>query len=101
MEYVFGALSALLFLCALKVLLRLRALRATHVTDLPTKRAFRHFVAVAPRRVLVLGTSADNSVSGTVVDVLDRLPYFTVTNRPKRSWYARVGRNAKGEIVVK
>lgn len=64
-----------------------------------TKKAFREAVEADPSKVYVEDPSIFAPVSGTVASVLDSLEWFTVTNHPKRSWFAMVKRNG-GKVKV-
>ena len=65
----------------------------THISSYPTKKAFKEAVARDLRAVYVDDPSIFNPRSGSVADVLTA-GEFTVTNHPKRSWFARVYRKA-------
>lgn len=70
-----------------------------------TKKAFKEAVLNDPSRVYVDDPSVFDPVSGTVLEVITRLAergkrFFTVTNHPKRSWFAQVERTAHGTIKV-
>lgn len=63
----------------------------THITDkFPTKKAFKEAVKVDAKAVYVTDPSIIGAVSGSVEYVATTLEYFTVTNHPKRSWYAAI-----------
>lgn len=69
-------------------------------TKYPTKKALREAVAAAPQRVWIDDPSflaprffAAASIPAGRTEV--------VTNHPKRSWFAQVGRKASGELFVK
>lgn len=64
----------------------------------PSKKAFKEAVAADPSKVYVEDPSFFSPVSGTVVEVLEKAGGFTVTNHPKRSWFAAV--NKRGERIV-
>jgi hypothetical protein len=77
----------------------------THIvspTRYPTKKAFREAVARDPSHVYVEDPSMFNPFSGSVSECLAYFASksFTVTNHPRRSWYASV-RLVKGKVVVK
>lgn len=63
----------------------------THIAPhFKTKKAFKAAVAEDPERVFVEDPSLFAPISGSVRDVLVMGGEFTVTNHPKRSWFARV-----------
>lgn len=72
----------------------------THITDHKTKSAFKKAVKENPANVGVSDPSIFNPVSGSVKYVLDDHGPFTVTNHPKRSWFARVSYDNKGNVKV-
>lgn len=76
----------------------------THIADVneyKTKKSFKEAVLKNAKEVFIFDPSVfGNAVSGSVEHVLNKLGSFTVTNHPKRSWFASVKRNAKGDIVV-
>lgn len=77
----------------------------THITSIPTKKAFKEAV-LANKTVYLDDPSIFGPVSGTLEHIFKTLgetiqyPYITVTNHPKRSWFARVER-VNGKWVVK
>lgn len=74
----------------------------THIvspTKYPTKKAFREAVAKDPSRVYLEDPSIFNPCSGSVKIVTENRDSITVTNHPKRSWFAAI-RVVKGVIRV-
>lgn len=70
----------------------------------PTKKAFREAI-LAGENVRVVDPAIVGSVSGEVRTVLRILEsrgeeFYTVTNHPKRSWYATVDRGRGGQLRV-
>lgn len=62
-----------------------------HIVNYQTKKAFKEAVLANPSMVWCEDPSIfSGSYSGFVVDVLRVKGEFTVTNHPKRSWFARV-----------
>lgn len=64
-----------------------------------TKKIFREAVSKDPKSVFVEDPSFYTPVSGNIVEVLDKLKSFTVTNHPRRSWFARVSRKNNNIVV--
>jgi hypothetical protein len=58
----------------------------------PSKKAFKEAVTANPEAVYVDDPSLFDPCSGSVAHILERHGSFTVTNHPKRSWYAAVTR---------
>lgn len=71
----------------------------THITDCKTKKAFKEAVKENPLAVYVEDPSIFDPVTGNVRDVARKKGSFTVTNHPKRSWFAMVEYNG-GNIKV-
>lgn len=73
----------------------------TYITKIPTKKAFKEVVKAEPNNVWLEDPSIYDPMSGYVSDLLKEMPYdgVTVTNHPKRSWFARVYIN-NDKIVV-
>lgn len=65
-----------------------------------TKKQFREKAINTPDRTWVDDPSIFSPVSGTITDVLMHKGEFTVTNHPKRSWFARVYRHPKTHAIV-
>lgn len=63
----------------------------THIIGFKTKKAFKEAVALKGADFIsVDDPSMFNPCSGTVAEVAKKLGHFTVTNHPKRSWFAAV-----------
>jgi len=63
----------------------------THITNkYQTKKSFKEAVKANAKNVFVSDPSVVGAVSGSVEFVAETLKYFTVTNHPKRSWYAAI-----------
>ena len=71
----------------------------THIVNFPTKKALKEAIANDADSVFFSDPSIINPVSGTAQTILGQRDSFTVTNHPKRSWFAEVKR-VKGEIKV-
>lgn len=71
----------------------------THIANYPTKKAFKEAVKVDPSRVYLDDPSMFNPVSGSVADIMGKVNMVTVTNHPKRSWFACIKAN-NGAIKV-
>lgn len=75
----------------------------THIAPsrLTTKAAFKAAVAENPDAVFVDDPSLFNPVSGSVTHVLAVHGSFTVTNHPKRTWFAQVkpGKDGKPNVT--
>lgn len=72
----------------------------THITHYPTKKAFRVAVEAKQGRVMVNDPSIFQPRSGYVCDVVTASHNITVTNHPKRSWFAAVRRDRFGNLKV-
>lgn len=72
----------------------------THIAEYKTKKSFREAVNDNPDTVWVTDPSIFNPITGRVPFVLDQGGEFTVTNHPKRSWFARVYYDKKRNIKV-
>ena len=75
----------------------------THIANpyvYKTKKAFREAVNENPAVVRLDDPSFFDPVSGYVTDILKAKGEFTVTNHPKRSWFARVYRGKDGKVKV-
>jgi len=64
-----------------------------------SKKAFKEAVAKAADLVEVYDPSIFNPMSGNVYDVAKAKGMFTVTNHPKRSWFAQVN-YVNGKVKV-
>ena len=65
-----------------------------------SKKAFKEAVEAGRNPFCEDPSIFPGSCSGTVIDILNAKGYFTVTNHPKRSWFASVER-INGKVVVK
>lgn len=75
----------------------------THIvspTKFKSKKAFKEAVMADPQNVFVEDPSLFNPYSGNVEAVFKIKGAFTVTNHPKRSWFAAVECNKNGDIIV-
>lgn len=75
----------------------------THIVSTsryPSKKAFREAVAAKAGAVYCDDPSIFNPCSGTVAEILSSRANFTVTNHPKRSWFASVAKARDGTIKV-
>lgn len=72
----------------------------THIASYPTKKAFAEAVRADPSKVYVDDPAIVRPNGGRLTSVLAQDDCITVTNHPKRSWYARVFLNRSGSIVV-
>ncbi len=73
----------------------------THIVQYPTKKAFKEAIEVNPNKVYCYDPSIfEGACSGSPVEILKTKSYFTVTNHPKRSWFAHVELKA-GKVIVK
>ncbi len=75
----------------------------THISSFKTKKHFKAAIAEDPDRVFVDDPSMFNPISGSVLSVSRQMRSFTVTNHPKRSWFARVHTKEldNGEFEIK
>jgi len=69
----------------------------THIASYPSKKHFKE--AALAGKAYVDDPSMFSPVSGRIDQVLDQKGEITVTNHPKRSWFARVYRK-DGQIKV-
>lgn len=73
----------------------------TLITKYPTKKAFKEAIASNPNNVFVDDPSFfGDGFCGSVTEAISKFGVFTVTNHPKRSWFAEV-KQTSGRIVVK
>lgn len=74
----------------------------TLIADYPSKKAFKEAVMIDPEQVFVTDPSFFFPLAGTIPYVLNmnENKEFTVTNHPRRSWFARVYINKNGIIKV-
>lgn len=80
----------------------------THIADpytYPTKKSLKEAIKTDPTKVYLTDPSIINSVSGSVAEILEQKNPITVTNHPKRSWFAEIKiadkGKYKGQIVCK
>ena len=82
----------------------------THIASHKTKKAFKEAVALSQERdengqakgrtVYLDDPSMFNPVSGSVFEIMQQVNRITVTNHPKRSWFASVTRKPDGSFKV-
>lgn len=77
----------------------------THIVnpkDYPSKKAFKEAVEKDQSKVYCYDPSIfGGAVSGNPVDILHKTGKpFTVTNHPKRSWFAEVKNGKDGKVKV-
>lgn len=76
----------------------------THIvspTKYKSKKAFKEAVKNNPDSVVLDDPSVfGNAISGSVTYIMSQTDNITVTNHPKRSWFAAIKLNKKGSIVV-
>lgn len=76
----------------------------THIvspTRYKTKKAFKEAVKNNPSEVYLEDPSIfGNALSGTVEHIMQQKESITVTNHPKRSWFAAIRTSKKGAIIV-
>jgi hypothetical protein len=68
----------------------------THIVsphDYPSKKAFKEAVKADPSRVYLDDPSMFNPISGSVASIMAKTSMITVTNHPKRSWFACIKAN--------
>lgn len=75
------------------------------LNEYPTKKSLKEAIKDNPYKVLLHDPSIVNAVSGCVPAILEEKNPFTVTNHPKRTWFASVEiakkGKYKGQIVCK
>jgi hypothetical protein len=71
----------------------------TCIVQFPTKKAFRERVASAPERVYIDDPSIFNPRGFSAAEMKPG-QRETVTNHPKRSWFAQIVRTADGFKVT-
>lgn len=69
-------------------------------TDFDTKRAFRYAVGQHPHQVFVKNPAPFEPFYGSLSHAMRTREMITVTNHPKRSWFAQVTRRPDGSIKV-
>jgi hypothetical protein len=82
----------------------------THIASHKTKKAFKEAVTLSQERdetgqakgrpVYLDDPSIFNPVSGSVFEIMQKVHHITVTNHPKRSWFASITRKADGSFKV-
>jgi len=72
----------------------------TCIVDYKTKKAFREAVMADPGKVWIDDPSIFRPWTKAAVD-LESGEEVVVTNHPKRSWFAQVGRKRDGTLYVK
>lgn len=79
----------------------------THIvlpSKYPSKKKFKEAVLNNPDTVYLEDPSVFDPVSGSVTEVMKKKNNVTVTNHPKRSWFAALkvakGGKNKGKIVA-
>ena len=82
----------------------------THISQFKTKKAFKDAVALSQEldntgqalgpTVYLDDASMFSPISGSVFDIMQKVDMITVTNHPKRSWFACVKRAPNGNIKV-
>lgn len=74
----------------------------THIVpkQFNTKKAFKQAIASDANSVYLEDPSFFSPVSGYLADVIAAKGEITVTNHPKRSWFARVFIDNNGNIKV-
>ena len=83
----------------------------THIASQKTKKAFKDAVRLSQtmdpqtgeamgRTVYLDDPSLFNPMSGSVFEIMQRVAMITVTNHPKRSWFACVKRAPDGSFKV-
>lgn len=71
----------------------------THIVNpsmYPSKKAFKEAVKNHPHRVMIHDPDLFNPIEGSVEYVMSKRSTITVTNHPKRSWFAQITKNDKG-----
>jgi hypothetical protein len=73
----------------------------TLIVDYETKKALKEAVKSEPEKVWITAPGLHKgSEQGYLPSVLEKHALLTVTNMPKRSFFANIKRNKKGIIVV-
>lgn len=73
----------------------------THITEVfKTKKDFKTATLADPTRVYLEDPAIIGAVSGSVAEIMKVKDLITVTNHPKRSWFAQVKRHPSKGIVV-
>ena len=73
----------------------------SHITSrFKSKKDFKTAAEANPDGVYLDDPSIVGAVSGSVTLILEKKGTFTVTNHPKRSWFAEVHRDRNGRVRV-
>ncbi len=76
-----------------------------NIKKYPTKKKFKEAVLNDPTKVFLNDPSIFQNATGFVSDIMTYRDSITVTNHPKRSWFAEVKiakrGKYKGQIVVR
>jgi hypothetical protein len=67
----------------------------------PTKKALRLWVLKDPEVVIIENPSIFTTLNYFPASSIGPGQEFVVTNHPRRSWFAQVGRKADGTLYVK
>jgi hypothetical protein len=67
----------------------------------PTKKALRLWVLKDPDCVTIHNPSMFTTLTSFSANQIGPGQEYTVTNHPRRSWFAQVGRKADGTLYVK
>lgn len=72
----------------------------TLIAEYPTKKAFKEAVKTDPSKVLIIAPGLHPaSEGGYLSEVMKLHDSITLTNHPKRSWFAQVKNGRKGLVV--
>jgi hypothetical protein len=72
----------------------------THISTHKTKKALKEAVKEDPTQVFLNDPSIfPGAISGSVAHIMSQRDSITVTNHPKRSWFAQI-KNTKNGIRV-
>ena len=82
----------------------------THIARHKTKKEFKEAVALSQdldetgqakgRPVYLDDPSIFSPISGSIFEIMQKVHHITVTNHPKRSWFASVTRKPDGSFKV-
>lgn len=72
----------------------------TCIVNYPTKKAFKEAVIAREGRVALTDPSFVASFSGSLREYMETRASCTVTNHPKRSWFASVKKDGKGGYKI-
>lgn len=73
----------------------------THISEYKTKKLFKEMVKEDPYSVYLEDPAIIGGVSGYLPKILEKKESITVTNHPKRSWFASVETKTDGQYLVK